>query len=297
MRELNPLGIPTAPPLPQGEVLSVRDRGEFFVRMLGASTDAVPVLLIHGWQATADLNFFPLFAPLSERHLVIAPDLRGHGRSLYPEAPFTMDAAADDQAALLRHLHIPRAIIVGYSLGTAVAQTMAERHPALVSGLVLAGGEFAPDRRLHEKLYLRAGDWQASVQRLTQGRWGAHRIVSKASRETPAIEAIRPWLVGEIERGHPASLRAAGRALGRFDGRPIAAAHRQVPTAVVITRRDHLVRPARQERLATAWRATRVELDADHDAPLARPDDFVRAMLEAVASVAARTPAVAELAG
>jgi pimeloyl-ACP methyl ester carboxylesterase len=88
-------------------------------------------------------------------------------------------------------------------------------------------------------------------------------------------------MVAEMERGHTGSLRAAGRALGRFDGAWIAAAH-DVPAAVVITRRDHVVRPERQERLAEAWRAVIVDLDADHDAPIAAPAAFTAAVLEGV---------------
>jgi 3-oxoadipate enol-lactonase len=244
------------------------------------------VTLIHGWQATAEMNFFPLYRPLAERHPVIAADLRGHGRSLYPEEQFTLEAAADDHAALLRHLGVERTIVVGYSIGTAVTQVLVDRHPDVVAGIVLVGGEFRPGRRLHEKVYNRIGGWQGTAQRMTAGRWGAHRVVSKAIRENPDAAAMRPWLVGEMERGHSAAIRGAGRALGRFDGGPIASAH-DVPASVVVTRRDRLVRPPRQEALAAAWQADVIELDADHDAPVAQPAAFVDAVLHAVRAVAA----------
>ena len=277
-------GLP--PPLPFGEVRSVPGRGELFVRRNDLDAPDRPVLLIHGWQATADLNFFALYGPLGERRAFIASDLRGHGRSLYPDGRFTLEAAADDNAALLRDLGVDSALVVGYSIGTAVAQVLVDRHPDLVAGLVLMAGEFAPARRPHEKIYNRIGGWQGSIQRLTEGRWGAHRLVDKAARETPSIEALRTWLVRETERGHCGSIRSAGRALGRFDGRAIAARHR-VPAMAVITRRDHLVRPVRQETLAGAWRAGRIDLDADHDAPVARPEAFADAAMEAIERVAA----------
>lgn len=245
----------------------------------------MPVLLIHGWQATADLNFFGLYQRLAIGHPVIAADLRGHGRSLYPETPFTLEDAADDNAALLRDLGVERAIVVGYSIGGAVTQMLVARHPELVAGIVLAGSELQPRRRLHEKAYLRAGGWQGAAQRLSSGRWFANRLVSKAAAENPAAETHRGWMVAEMERGHPGSMRAAARALGRFDGAPIAAAH-DLPAVVIVTRRDRAVRPERQDRLADAWRATTVDLDADHDAPLVRLDDFARCVIEAVGRVA-----------
>jgi pimeloyl-ACP methyl ester carboxylesterase len=268
--------------LPRGEAHAVPLRGELFVRLVDGPPAGGVALLIHGWQATADLNFHPLFASLGQSHRVIAPDLRGHGRSLYPEEPFTLEDAADDLAALLVDLGIESATLVGYSIGTAVAQTMAHRHPGLVAGMVLIGGELAPRTRPHEKVYDRLGDWLGTGLRLTNGRWAAHRLVSKAARETPDVERLRGWLVQEIERGHPASLRAAGRALARFDGRPMAEARSEIPVVAVITRRDRLVRPARQERLAAAWRAEIVDLDADHDAPLAQPEAFNRAVQDAL---------------
>lgn len=288
-RTLNP------PLLPLGEIRPVPERGEIFVRRANGPVGALPVLLLHGWQATADVNFLPLYAALAEAHAVIAPDLRGHGRSFYPEEPFTIEDAADDAAALLTDLGIKRAIVVGYSLGTAVAQMMVSRHRARVAGLVLMGGEFAPTLRPHEKLYDRLGGWAATGMRLTNGRWSQHRLIDKAARETPSVEELRGWLVREMERGHTASLRAAGRALARFDGRPIAAATTDVPVAVVVTERDHLVRPARQRVLADAWRAHVVSLDADHDAPVAQPQAFANAARKAITWVAkpvAVTPGV-----
>jgi 3-oxoadipate enol-lactonase len=278
---------PMPPPLPAGRVVAVPGRGELFVRTADGASDAIPVVLIHGWQATADMNFFPLYQPLASRHPVIAADLRGHGRSLYPETQFTLEDAADDNAALLPHLGITRAIVVGYSIGTAVTQVLVDRHPDLVAGIVLIGGELRPDSRPHEKIYNRIGGWQGTAQRITAGRWSAHRVLSKSLRENPDAEVLRHWLVGEMERGHSAAIRGAGRALGRFDGRPIARTH-NVPASVVITRRDRLVRPPRQEALAAAWRAGVIDLDADHDAPVAQPKAFVDAALTAVNRVAAR---------
>ena len=282
------------PPLPPGEVRCVAGRGEIFLRRTDARAAAsgqLPVLLLHGWQATADLNFFPLYGPIGGERVLIAPDLRGHGRSLYPEEPFTLEDAADDAAALLRDLGVARAVVLGYSIGTAVAQTLVARHPDLVAALVLVGGEFAPTKRPHEKVYDRVGGWFATAQRLTNGRRGAHAVVTKTARENSEVEQWRDWLVREFERGHVASLRAAGRALARFDGRPIAAAHRDVPTVVVVTERDRLVRPARQHALATGWGAEVVTLAADHDAPLAQPGAFADATRRALALVDAKVAA------
>jgi pimeloyl-ACP methyl ester carboxylesterase len=276
-----------APALPPGWAVPLPGRGELFVR--GGDGDGPPVLLLHGWMANADLNWFAVFEPLAARHRVIAPDLPGHGRSAPPTGPVTLEAIADDMAALLRRLDAVPAVIVGYSMGTSVAQLMAERHPDVVRALVLGGGELIPVARRREKVELRVGGWVGSVQRLSQGRFLAQRVVNKAVRETPDVERLRPWLLSELERGHPGSLRAAGRAMGRFDGRP-APTLSALPGCVVGTTRDHGVPPDRQRRLAAAWHATVLELDGDHDAPVARYHEFAETIVAGVDDVLAGPP-------
>ena len=278
----------TAPALPPGRTVALPGRGEVFVRTCD-DADSPPVLLLHGWMANADLNWFSAFEPLAAHHRVIAPDLPGHGRSAYRAGPVTLEAMADDMAALLHQLDAVPAIVVGYSMGTSVAQLMAERHPGVVCGLVLGGGELIPTERRREKLELRMGGWMGSVQRLSQGRFLSQRLVNKAVRETPAVDRLRPWLLSELERGHPGALRAAGRAMGRFDGRPAAAAA-TVPVAVVVTTRDHVVPSDRQRRLASAWHATVLELDGDHDAPVARYHAFAETIVAGVDDVLTRAP-------
>ena len=63
-------------------------------------------MLLHGWIATADLNFFTCYEPLGRHFRVIAPDQRGHGRGIRSNKPFTLASCADDAAALADHLGI-----------------------------------------------------------------------------------------------------------------------------------------------------------------------------------------------
>ena len=71
---------PVPPALPPGRVMALPGRGEVFVRDSGGTSSRPAVLLLHGWTASADLNFFPVYAGLSDSYRVIALDLRGHGR-------------------------------------------------------------------------------------------------------------------------------------------------------------------------------------------------------------------------
>ena len=71
---------------------------------------------------------------------VVAPDLRGRGRSRDLPAPYGMPRHADDVAAALDHLGVRQAVAVGHSMGAFVALVLADRHPRLVRSLHLVDG-------------------------------------------------------------------------------------------------------------------------------------------------------------
>jgi pimeloyl-ACP methyl ester carboxylesterase len=72
---------------------------------------------------------------------VIALDNRGHGQSdkLYDPADYHTDIMAGDVAALIEHLKLPGADVMGYSLGSRISVVLAARHPELVRSLILGG--------------------------------------------------------------------------------------------------------------------------------------------------------------
>lgn len=103
-----------------------------------------PVLLIHGFASNLDVNWLgtqwvSTLAGAGRR--VIAFDHRGHGQStkLYDSAHYTIGDMAGDAAALLDHLGIERADVVGYSMGARVGALMAIRMPERVRSLVIGG--------------------------------------------------------------------------------------------------------------------------------------------------------------
>ncbi|WP_448151340.1 alpha/beta fold hydrolase [Labrys miyagiensis] len=87
-----------------------------------------PVVLLHGGLANSDYWGLQVKA-LASRHEVVVVDSRGHGRSSRDTRPYGYDLMADDVVALLDHLKIRRADIVGWSDGGILGLDLAIRHP------------------------------------------------------------------------------------------------------------------------------------------------------------------------
>ena len=109
------------------------------------------VLLIAGLGDPAEA-WQPQLDGLSDRYLLTAFDNRGAGRTPLPEGRLLATTMADDAAALLRTLEVPSAHVAGYSMGSAIAQEMALRHPELVRSLVLMSTFARPDALFRSQL-------------------------------------------------------------------------------------------------------------------------------------------------
>ena len=103
-----------------------------------------PILLIHGFASTHHVNWV---APgwvktlVDAGYRVIALDNRGHGASTksYEPADYTPGKMAGDAAALLDHLGIERAHVMGYSMGARIAAFLALEEPPRVATLIFGG--------------------------------------------------------------------------------------------------------------------------------------------------------------
>jgi pimeloyl-ACP methyl ester carboxylesterase len=95
-----------------------------------------PLVLLHGGLGAIEM-FGPNLAALAKGRQVIGVDLQGHGRTADIDRPIDTGFMADDIAALIKHLGLERADVMGYSLGGGVALQTAIRHPEVVNKLVL----------------------------------------------------------------------------------------------------------------------------------------------------------------
>ncbi|MGO4592475.1 alpha/beta fold hydrolase [Leifsonia sp. 2TAF2] len=114
------------------------DGGELAVGVWSPDAGGTPILAVHG--ITASHRAWLLAAEALGGTRIIAPDLRGRGRSSGLPGPFGLEQHADDLERVLDALGVERAVVAGHSMGAFVAVRLAERHPERVDRLVLVDG-------------------------------------------------------------------------------------------------------------------------------------------------------------
>ena len=274
-----------APELPRGVALELPGRGTTFVRQIDGPPGAATLFLLHGWTATADLNFFTCYRPLAEHYNVVAIDHRGHGRGIRARRRLRLEDCADDAVAACDVLGIERIVPVGYSMGGIIAQHLWHRHRDRVSGLVLCATSGYFVRSREERLSLLGISGLAALARLTPAQ-ARRRLIDQLYLQRRAA-TWEPWAIEEAALHDWRAVLEAGRAIGSFSSRAWIG-EVDVPSAVVITMRDRVVPVRRQMRLAESIPGARAfRVDGDHEVVIANPGRFVPALLEACASVTA----------
>ena len=200
------------PWLPAGFTAVLPDRGEVFYRLHRHADPAKPmVLLLHGWTASADLQFFTAYEALAEHCSFIGIDHRGHGRGLRSADAFSLEDAADDAAALVAHLGVGPVITIGYSMGGPISLLLAQRHPALVEAMVVQATalEWRATRfeRVRWKTVNLLGPLLRSFAYPRSIRAGIRRLLGNNHPLVPFV----PWLAAEMRRNDTFNIVQAGR--------------------------------------------------------------------------------------
>lgn len=279
------------PWLPPGHTAVLDGRGEVFYRHhQHADANAPMLLLLHGWTASADLQFFTAYEVLARDFSFVAIDHRGHGRGMRQSERFELEDAADDAAALVRLLGMKSLILVGYSMGGPLSLLLTRRHPDLVAGLVVQATAMEWNATFSERLRWKTVRMLSPILRSWAYPPWLRAGLRRMAHQSAAMEPYVEWLAGELSRNSAAHLVHAGQALSRYDAVQWASGL-GVPAGMLITTRDHLVKPRKQRALAAALGAEVVEVAGDHLAPWLNPAEFAAATGRLARSVAERISA------
>jgi pimeloyl-ACP methyl ester carboxylesterase len=132
------------------------DTGEVQLNYAEGPPNGPPLVLLHGlgrrWQV-----FLPVIPALSLRWHILAPDLRGHGKSSRVARGYYGAQYSEDVACFLRARVAAPAVLFGHSLGGMVAMWVASHHPELVRALILGDNMIVTGRlrnpMLHHPMY------------------------------------------------------------------------------------------------------------------------------------------------
>jgi 3-oxoadipate enol-lactonase len=211
-----------------------------------------PVLLINGLSAPS-ANWLFQVKGLSPHFRVVTFDNRGVGESDVPEAPaYPTSQMADDAAAVLEHLDIRRAHVIGHSMGGTIAMELAIRHPKRVRSLALCGTWAEGDGRfLH---VIRA--WMALWGRLDPDARFRHLLMpwlyTPGFFDDPArVDETMTRVLAFPFPTAPEAVQRQGQGLLDWNGtRRREIGKIRVPTLVLVGRDDNLTVPAFSRALA-----------------------------------------------
>ncbi len=271
--------LPGSPPAPVLRDVSIRG---VRVRFLEAGFGPA-VILVHGFLAS-HTAWDPVFAALTTRFRVIAPDLPGFGESEKPPPgryAYTSAAFAESLVDLIAAVDVNRASVIGQRMGATVALSMAVLYPDLVERLVLVSPDLYPRR---------ASTWQRAASLPVVGsllfkQAAGLRLFLRyfdpwTAPALPASARMLDWLDGWSAPAAREASYATLRSMG--DTRSLLArlARASVPTLVCAGGRDDATRLAGARRLTRELPAGRLEIFDTGCAPEEdRPDDLARRVM------------------
>lgn len=254
---------------PTGVFVDLPGSGSCFFRQ-HVNPGKPTLLLLHGMIASSGLNWFRLFPALSEHFNIIAPDLRGHGRSLRGKRRFTISRAVHDMAKLLDELDTGPVIVVGYSMGGTVAQKLWRKYPDKVAGLVLTATAYKARMARHEQM-IALPIFAVIVGMGRMSELFSHLPKGVIKRFLPALadqlhEDERRWALDELRRTSLRVVLETAREMAFHDSSEWI--HEiDVPTAVLVTQQDKVIVPEHQEEMAACITTARLfHYDGGHAA-------------------------------
>jgi pimeloyl-ACP methyl ester carboxylesterase len=205
-----------------------------------------PLLLLHGF--TDSSRVWTILAPYLADHRVLIPDQRGHGGSSAPRCCYAMSDFTEDARLFLDAMGVERAAVVGHSMGSLVAQSLAADHPERVTRIVLVGSTaLAPVTR---------GNWMwtqiMALREPIASNAEFLRLWGPRSSPTPVNPALIPYYEPEIAATPPHVWRAVLRNLTDVPAARHAADVR-APVQILSGGRDELFTAEHHAALVAAY--------------------------------------------
>ncbi|HUN66967.1 MAG TPA: alpha/beta fold hydrolase [Bacteroidota bacterium] len=244
----------------------------------------IPVVLVHGFPFDQRM-WDPQVEALCGKYYTVTYDVRGHGKSETGDGQYNVELFVDDLIALLDHLKISRAVLVGLSMGGYIALRTAERNPERVRALVLcdtrseADGNEGKIRRAAQANLVRSEGLAAFLEPFLQGVF----YKGTYSSNPELVSTIR----STIERTSPRSITGTLIALaGRTDTTPALYSIR-VPTLILVGKNDTLTPVSASTAMKEKIPGAKMHIipKAGHLSNLENPQEFNERLLDFLAGL------------
>ncbi|MGX7680945.1 alpha/beta fold hydrolase [Jatrophihabitans sp. DSM 45814] len=259
-------------------------------RVFRVAGQGPPLLLIHGIGDSSS-TWLPVMSELARNHLVIAPDLLGHGQSDKPRADYSVAAYANGMRDLLGTLGVDRVSLVGHSLGGGVAMQFAYQFPERTERLALVstGGIGRGVNPVLRLVSIPGADLALAALRLPGARFRTAAVVKALQFLDTGLGQDAPDLMRLVDALPDAYARSAFirtlRAVVDWRGQVVTMLDRcylakGMPTLLVWGSRDRVVPVEHAHRAHAAMPGSRLEIvdGAGHFPFHAEPDRFVRVL-------------------
>ena len=234
--------------------------GTVSYRIITGDPRQPPLVLIHGWGRTGDSAWWTIVWK-TDRTMILV-DLPGHGRSRL-NGPFSLDLAAESVIRIIKHAELEDPVIVGHSMGGAVALLVGRKLGRRISHIgIIASSAFWVRPKVAVTLaaapYVMAPNSPIIIRR-------QHRQAIQVPNEAGRVVweyAARPAR---------STLEATARALKSFDARKWDRSD-MAPITWMVTKADGIIDPDEQVTSARIFTEDIVEVQAEHSVVMDNPD-------------------------
>jgi 3-oxoadipate enol-lactonase len=230
------------------------------------------LLLVHGFPVDRRI-WVDQLAGLSDIRRVVAPDLRGRGKSPTEETEWTIDTHAEDLAETIRSLGVESVDLAGLSMGGYIAFALLRRHPELVRSLILVSTRAAQDAPEYKTGREMTAERAAKFGTLAL----AESMIDKLLTPNAPSEVRDQVMAMFDDVPGPASAADSIAMRDRVDSTPMLASI-SIPTLVIEGEEEALLPKESSRALADAIPGAKLESipRAGHFAPIENPKEFNR---------------------
>jgi len=242
--------------------------------------EGYPLIMIMGYGSTMEMWEDQLINSFSKEYKVIIFDNRGIGETSEGQKEFTIEQFAEDTYGLMDSLKIEKAHVLGWSMGSYIAQELALKHPEKIDKLVLYASVCSPEMFPPSPEVLSTLEDNSGTPEEQGARWISVIFPSEWIKNND--ERIKEIFYRPLGNIKPENIGKQAMAIGKWEGTCSRISSINNKTLVIAGKEDMLVPPANSEYVASKISNSKLVLvdGAGHGLMFQYPDKFTQEVTE-----------------